>query len=98
VTAIPLGEGRAFRVGPMDVAVFRLRTGEVLATQATCPHRSGPLADGIVGSGRVICPLHGYSFDLASGRPGAAATDAIEVYTVLISEQGEILLSLGDDP
>ena len=50
-----------------DVAVFRCRSGEVYATEAECPHRGGPLADGLVGSHSVICPLHGFVFDLRTG-------------------------------
>ena len=46
---IPLGEARVFRVDGRDIAVFRCRSGEVFATSAECPHRGGPLADGLVG-------------------------------------------------
>ena len=64
---IPLGEARVFRVDGRDVAVFRCRSGEVFATSAECPHRGGPLADGLVGGHSVICPLHGFVFDLRTG-------------------------------
>jgi len=43
---IPVGEGRAYAVGDLQIAVFRLRNGTVRATQAVCPHAGGPLADG----------------------------------------------------
>ncbi len=49
---IPLGEARVFRVDGREVAVFRCRSGEVFATSAECPHRGGPLADGLVGGHR----------------------------------------------
>ena len=67
IDAIPEGEGRAFSVGPLRLAVFRSRNGEVFATQAECPHRGGPLADGLLGGTTLICPLHSYKFDLTSG-------------------------------
>ncbi len=67
VDFIPLGEGRAYTVGDMGIAVFRQRDGKLFATQSQCPHRQGPLADGIVGAGTVICPFHGLKFDLATG-------------------------------
>ena len=68
VDFIPLGEGRAYAVASRTIAVFRQRDGRLFATDNHCPHRSGPLADGIVGAGTVICPLHAWKFDLATGR------------------------------
>lgn len=66
--AIPEGEGRTFVVGLRRLAVFRGRDGTLFATQADCPHKNGPLADGLLGSGTLICPLHALEFDLASGK------------------------------
>ena len=48
VERIPLGEGRSFRIEDTLIAIFRTRKSEVFATQATCPHKGGPLADGIL--------------------------------------------------
>ena len=69
IERIPLGEGRTFAVADREIAVFRLRGGDVHATQARCPHRDGRLADGLLGGCTLICPLHGYKFDVATGRP-----------------------------
>ncbi|MGH7856423.1 MAG: nitrite reductase small subunit NirD [Candidatus Binatia bacterium] len=65
---IPLGQGRAFLVGGKVIAIFRQRDGRLFAIDGRCPHRGGPLAEGIVGDGKVICPLHGWKIDLESGR------------------------------
>ena len=54
VEQIPLGEGRVFEVEGRSIAVFRTRQGEVFATQAACPHKAGPLCDGIIGAGRLF--------------------------------------------
>ena len=94
---IPRGEGRTFVVGDRDVAVFRTRSGEVFATQARCPHEGGPLADGMVGGGRVICPMHAYRFDLASGRPLGNDCAALRTYRVTVDERGELLLGPWSD-
>jgi nitrite reductase (NADH) small subunit len=67
VDQIPLGEGRTFAVGGRRIAVFHGRDGQLHATQADCPHKGGPLADGLVGGGSLICPLHERRFDLATG-------------------------------
>ena len=66
VNDIPLGEGRAITLEGRRIAIFRT-SGGWYALDAVCPHRGGPLADGIVCDRAVICPLHERRFDLASG-------------------------------
>jgi nitrite reductase (NADH) small subunit len=68
VNEIPSGEGRNFRQGTLEVAVFRCQSGELFATQPKCPHAGGPLADGLLGGETLICPLHERCFDLRSGK------------------------------
>lgn len=65
---IPLGEGRAYTLEGRTIAVFRQRDGKLFATDNACPHRAGPLADGIIGAGKLICPLHMWKFDLQTGK------------------------------
>ncbi len=64
---IPLGAGRTYAVDGEQVAVFRLRDGSLRAIDAVCPHRGGPLADGLIDEQVVVCPLHGHTFDTATG-------------------------------
>jgi nitrite reductase (NADH) small subunit len=64
---IPIGEGRAFDIAGEQVAVFRLRNGALRAVSAACPHKGGPIADGLIDLQVVICPLHLNAFDLATG-------------------------------
>lgn len=82
--AIAPGQGRAFIVAGRTIAVFRQRDGRVFATDNQCPHRGGPLAEGIVGNGTVICPLHSWKIDLSSGRclSEAASVRTYEVRVV----------------
>lgn len=91
---IPPGEGREFEVEGELIAVFRARDGKVFAAQARCPHRAGRLADGIIGGGLVVCPMHTFRFDLATGNPAGNDCQALKTYRVTINEEGEILLSL----
>jgi len=63
---IPPREGRAVRIGDTEIAVFNLN-GRYLTIENACPHRGGPLCDGIVSGTTVVCPLHGRHFDLESG-------------------------------
>jgi nitrite reductase (NADH) small subunit len=67
VESIPLGQGQAYIVADLIIAVFRQRDGRLFATDNNCPHRNGPLADGIIGAGKLICPLHAWKFDLETG-------------------------------
>lgn len=91
---IPLGEGRQFKIDDRAIAVFRTRQGEVFGVQAQCPHRAGPLQDGIVGGGKVVCPLHSYEFDLRTGQPIENSCAALTTYPVFVSSSGDVLLSL----
>lgn len=93
VEDIPVGEGRAFAVDGEQVAVFRLRDGSVRALGAVCPHKGGPLADGLADNGVVVCPLHGYTYDLATGREVSAEGKPVCTYDVTVSDGGEIGLS-----
>lgn len=93
VDQVPVGEGREFQVGAHLVAVFRLRGGAVAATQARCPHRGGPLADGIVGMASVVCPLHGRRFSLADGAE-ASGDCGVEVHPVRVDANGDLVVEL----
>ena len=96
LSQIPPGEGRNFSVpGPAGtelIAVFHARDGHVYATQANCPHRGGPLADGLMDDGVVVCPLHDRTYDLHTGK-GVGGTDCdIKVYPVRTEADGTIVL------
>ena len=65
---VPVGQGQCFVLYGQEVAVFRDRAGKLSAIENRCPHRQGPLAEGVMGSGKVVCPLHGHKFDLATGQ------------------------------
>ncbi|RYZ05242.1 MAG: Rieske (2Fe-2S) protein [Myxococcales bacterium] len=93
LSAIPEGEGRTFDVGGTRLAVFRARNGAVYATQADCPHKSGPLADGLLGTGTLICPLHSLKFDLATGQAHSGDCH-LRVYPAKLSGNGHVLVEL----
>jgi nitrite reductase (NADH) small subunit len=96
---IPLREGRAVRLGSREIAIFNL--GErFLAVANQCPHRNGPLADGIVSGGMVVCPLHAWKVDLESGQVARPtdATACVETFRVRV-EEGSVLVELaGESP
>ena len=92
VDAVPVGQGRCYVVGDREVAVFRQRNGTLFATQNRCPHRQGPLSEGLVGDGRVICPLHAHQFNLETGC-GGEGEERLEIYRVQ-EVGGNILVSM----
>jgi nitrite reductase (NADH) small subunit len=79
---LPEGIGRAFRVGDTSIAVFRTRTGKVFAVDGVCPHRGGPLADGMLAGDQVVCPYHAFRFDARSGDCDQAGVCSIKSYPV----------------
>ena len=81
VEEIPLGEGRAFVAGGVQIAVFRLRDGSLHATQAACPHAGGPLADGQTDVNVLVCPLHQFAYRWSDGGSTAGA-HAVRVFPV----------------
>lgn len=68
VNEIPRLGARVVRHGALNIAVFRTATDEVFALEDRCPHRGGPLSQGIVHGRKVNCPMHGWTVELDSGR------------------------------
>ena len=91
---IPLREGRAVMVGSREIAIFNLGD-RFLAVGNRCPHRSGPLADGIVSGDTVVCPLHAWKFNLETGKGAnsASASSCVETFRARV-EHGVVLLEL----
>jgi nitrite reductase [NAD(P)H] small subunit len=94
---IPLREGRAVSVGGHDVAIFNLGD-RFLAIQNRCPHKGGPLADGIVSGAMVVCPLHGWKVNLATGTVASppAIGNCVKAFRARV-ESGWVFLDLRRD-
>jgi nitrite reductase (NADH) small subunit len=75
------------------IAVFRNATDEVFALLDACPHRQGPLSQGIVFDRRVACPLHGWTIQLEDGTAAAPDKGCVRTFAVKV-EGGQILLEL----
>ena len=79
---IPVLGARVVRSADGDIALFRNDQDEVFAVHDRCPHRGGPLSQGIVHGRSVTCPLHGWRIDLESGQaiaPDVGCTSQVEV-------------------
>ena len=88
---IPLRGARLVRTPLGCIGLFRTAEAEVFAASNTCPHKQGPLSEGIVHGQKVTCPLHNWVFDLNTGEAQGADQGRIDTYPVRI-EAGRILL------
>ena len=91
---IPPREGRAARIGDRELAIFNLGD-RFLAVDNRCPHRGGPLCDGIVAGAAVVCPLHAWKVSLETGaveRP-ADANACVRTYATRV-DGGVVLVEL----
>jgi nitrite reductase (NADH) small subunit len=90
---IPKLGARVVRHGDIDIAVFRTDDDEVFAMKDRCPHKGGPLSQGIVHGKRVTCPLHGLNLELDSGCAVAPDEGCARKYEVKL-ESGVVHLNL----
>ena len=90
---IPVGEGRNYDIGGLSVAVFHTRSGAIYATQAQCPHRQAPLADGLIGGSTLMCPFHSWKFNMMTGE-SVLGECGITVFPVRSTETGDIFVTI----
>lgn len=94
VDEIPMGQGRTFAIDGEQIAVYRMRDGSLRALGAVCPHRGGPLADGLTDDDSVVCPLHGRTYNLASGAEVTGSGPGVCSHGVVAESDGSIRLTL----
>jgi nitrite reductase (NADH) small subunit len=92
VSEIPvLGSRVIERKDKPAIAIFRTSNDEVFAVLDQCPHKKGPLSQGIVHGRHVTCPLHGWNIDLADGQAQAPDVGCTARFTVQ-RERGDVFL------
>lgn len=90
----PLG-ARVLEVeGIAPIALFRTADDQVFALRDRCPHKGGPLSQGIVSGRSVSCPLHGWNIGLDSGQASAPDVGCTPRYPVKV-EDGAVWIALG---
>jgi len=95
VIDVPLRGARRVPTPDGDVAVFRTGDNQLYALKDRCPHKDGPLSQGMVHGRSVTCPLHAWKIDLATGEPlGADAGKGCTPVMPLKVQDGRILLGL----
>jgi nitrite reductase (NADH) small subunit len=86
INAIPRLGARVVKTAQGDIAVFRTVDDEVFALRDECPHRGGPLSQGIVYGRKVACPLHGWNIELDCGKAVAPDEGCTISYPVKIED------------
>jgi nitrite reductase (NADH) small subunit len=86
IDEIPRLGARVVKTGQVDIAVFRNAEDEIFALLDRCPHKGGPLSQGIVFDRRVTCPLHNWVISLESGEATGPDSGCTNHYPVRIEE------------
>lgn len=93
---IPRQGARVIETAFGNIAVFRTLGDEVFALRDRCPHRAGPLSQGIVHGRRVTCPLHNWVIELESGEAVAPDVGCAKTYAVKV-ESGQVYLARSEN-
>jgi nitrite reductase (NADH) small subunit len=88
---IPRQGARVVKTQAGCVAIFRTATDEVFALEDRCPHKGGPLSEGIVHGTSVTCPLHAWVFDLNTGAAQGADEGLVRTFPAR-TEGGRVFL------
>jgi 3-phenylpropionate/trans-cinnamate dioxygenase ferredoxin component len=83
----PAGSARAIEVAGRSIALFNAE-GTIYAIDNDCTHDGGPLSEGVVSDGCVVCPWHGAEFDLSTGKVlTPPAVEDVRSYNVVVSDE-----------
>ncbi|WP_332692573.1 nitrite reductase small subunit NirD [Devosia sp.] len=92
IDAIPRRGSRCVNTPAGRIAVFRTQDDQIFAIENRCPHKQGPLSEGIVHGASVTCPLHNWVFDLATGQALGADEGKVRTYPIDVVE-GRIFMA-----
>ncbi|MCJ8520974.1 nitrite reductase (NADH) small subunit [Pseudorhizobium tarimense] len=90
---IPLRGARCVKTPQGKIAVFRTGENEIFALEDHCPHRGGPVSEGIVHGAAMTCPLHNWVISLQSGKAVGADEGAVKTIT-LRKDNGALFIAL----
>ncbi len=93
ISDIPVKGARCVKLGTKTIAVFRTVKDEVFALEDKCPHKNGPLSQGIVHDNCVTCPLHNWVISLSTGEAQGADEGAVRSFSIKL-EGDDILIDI----
>jgi nitrite reductase (NADH) small subunit len=88
----PLDEAKEFFCGDKAICIANVN-GTYSALDNVCPHRGGPLGQGMIEAGKVVCPWHGWAWDPKTGAADQDPNTKVQVYPLRI-EGGEVLVEI----
>jgi len=95
ISDIDVKSSRKLSVENIDIAIFHLSDGSVLAVENKCPHKGGLLSEGMVCGDKVHCPLHDWRIDLRSGKVQEPDDGCITTFPTEIDQaSGDIYITL----
>lgn len=95
IDEIPRLGSRVVKTGKDKIAIFRNSDDEIFALGDKCPHKGGPLSEGMISGRTVTCPLHNWKLQLDTGQAVAPDEGCTNTYAIRI-EDGQIYLQLAD--
>ena len=93
VADLGTGQAKVVEVGGRSVAIFNVE-GRFYAIDNVCPHRGGPLGEGDVEGPIVVCPWHGWRWDVTTGANANNPAVKVSCYPITV-EQGAVYVALG---
>jgi nitrite reductase (NADH) small subunit len=88
----PIGEAREVMAGGRPLCVANVN-GTISVLDGVCPHEEGPLGEGIIEDGRVVCPWHAYAFDVLTGESQQDPQVKAQVFEAVV-ESGELRVKI----
>lgn len=96
IDEIPRLGSRVVKSGNDKIAIFRNSDDEIFALGDKCPHKGGPLSEGMISGRTVTCPLHNWKLQLDTGQAVAPDEGCTNTYPIRV-EDGQIYLQLAAD-
>ncbi|MDT8863014.1 nitrite reductase small subunit NirD [Alkalihalobacillus sp. MEB130] len=91
---LSVGIGQRVKVNGEEIALFKQKDGSVKAIQNSCPHKGGPLSEGIVSGEHVFCPLHDWKINVHDGQVQEPDVGCVKTYEVEV-ENDSIFVNVG---
>ena len=91
---VPLGQSRGVTVEGKEIGLFNVE-GDVFAMDNLCPHRGAPLSDGRMNGAHIVCPWHGWEFDVRRGGLVMDPNRCQKTYPVQ-KRGGEVFVDMGE--
>ena len=93
IDEIPRQGARRVEIGETKIAIFRGADDQIYALEDSCPHKAGPLSQGIIHDGCVTCPLHNWVISLSDGKAQGADEGQVATFDLRLDD-GDILLNM----